>query len=482
MELPGIRLGVVRGISYGLFGPPDEFGQQARALGAGLIRAYVYWGQVEPRPGEFVWDTVDALLDQLGTTAEAWVTVCSSSPWATRQPTDFLPPSPAEDLAAYGRFVERLVEHCAGRVHYWQCDNEPSNTGLLWAGTAAEYVAQLITLHAAVKRADPAAAVVLGGCGYDVWSSPEGSEQRRFFDHVVDAGRDAFDLFSVNLYGDPDRIPAQLATARGMMQSHGGLKPIVAGEHGGPVPFEFAEAEAAMQSIMMDAFAAGEPAASQSTADLIDRAAQETPEKRAMRALYARRSTLPPTLQMFLDGCEPELERARHRINARQLVARTLLAAAGGVRRLAYWNLAAEVPGPVDPLMMMHLLFGKLPLLAYDGTTLGRRFPAADTFALLAAELAGAEAVTRLPGLTPASLYGFEVARAGREPLFVVWDRRDVLDGETQPPVRVRRSWPAPTAEAVDAFGGSHPVALADGELALEVRDTPVFVTPTRRP
>ena len=37
----GIRLGVVRGISYGLFGPPGEFVPQARALGAGLIRAYV---------------------------------------------------------------------------------------------------------------------------------------------------------------------------------------------------------------------------------------------------------------------------------------------------------------------------------------------------------------------------------------------------------------------------------------------------------
>jgi hypothetical protein len=30
---PGIRLGVVRGISYGLFGKPGEFVPQARALG-----------------------------------------------------------------------------------------------------------------------------------------------------------------------------------------------------------------------------------------------------------------------------------------------------------------------------------------------------------------------------------------------------------------------------------------------------------------
>jgi hypothetical protein len=64
-EPRGIRLGVVRGISYGLFGPPGEFVPQARALGAGLIRAYLYWSQIEPEPGQFRWDTVDALLGQL---------------------------------------------------------------------------------------------------------------------------------------------------------------------------------------------------------------------------------------------------------------------------------------------------------------------------------------------------------------------------------------------------------------------------------
>ena len=154
-EPPGIRLGVVRGISYGLFGPPGEFVPQARSLGAGLVRAYVFWGQVEPEPGRYRWDVVDALLAQLDGDEEVWITLCSSSPWATRQPTDFLPPSPARDQDAYARFVRQIVRRCAGRVRYWQCDNEPSNTGLLWAGTAAEYVEQLTTMYRAVKDADP---------------------------------------------------------------------------------------------------------------------------------------------------------------------------------------------------------------------------------------------------------------------------------------------------------------------------------------
>src|SRR4051795_3560526 len=153
-EPSGIRLGVARGISFGLFGPPDEVVAPSGELGAGLVRLYVYWSQVEPNPGQWDWSVVDAFLAQLNGDEELWVTVCSSSPWATRQPTDFLPSSPANDDAEFSRFVRALVSRCAGRVQYWQCNNEPSNTGLLWAGTADEYVAQLALFHQAVRDAD----------------------------------------------------------------------------------------------------------------------------------------------------------------------------------------------------------------------------------------------------------------------------------------------------------------------------------------
>jgi hypothetical protein len=335
-----------------MFGPPGEFVPQARALGAGLIRAYLYWSQVEPEPWHFRWDTVDALLGQLSGDEELWITLCSSSPWGTRQPTDFLPPSPALDRRAYAGFVRQVVRRCvdrvgAGRVRYWQCDNEPSNTDLLWAGTAAEYVEQLQTMYRAVKEADPGAAVVLGGCGYDVFSSEPGSAPRQFFDYVAKAGRDDFDLFSVHLYGDLDRIPEYLATARQFMQAHGYLKPVVVGEHAGPQPFEFGEVMAVMQETFAAAFAeAAGTAPPQSTGELAERAKQDSGERRAMTALYDRMDSLPPRLQMFLAGCPAELEAKRDRINARQVVMRTMLALAEGVRRTAYWNLGRRLPPP----------------------------------------------------------------------------------------------------------------------------------------
>ena len=474
LDRPEIRLGVVRGISYGLFGPPGEFVPQARALGAGLIRAYLYWGQVEPEPGRYRWDAVDALLEQLSGDEEAWVTLCSSSPWGTRVPTDFQPQSPARDERSYAGFVRQVVRRCAGRVRYWQCNNEPSNTGLLWSGTAAEYVEQLRIFHREVKAADPAAAVVLGGCGYDVLSSEPGSAARQFFGHLAGAGRDAFDLFSVHLYGDPAAVPDYLETARQLMREHGYLKPVVVGELAGPEPFEFPEAMAVMQQVLAEAFAQAPPA--QSTGELAAQAGQASPERRAMAALYDRMGDLPPALQMFMAGCPPELEARRHRIACRQLVARTLLALAGGVRRTAYWNLAPEYPGPVDHQQVMHLLIGKLPLLGYRDGVPGGRHPAADAFALLARQLAGAQAVTRHEAAGPPTLHAVTVDRAGRGPLLVLWDHRDAFHGEDEPPVTVAWPWPAAAAAVTDAFGQSRTVAARDGQLRLPVSATPLFI------
>ncbi len=196
-----------------------------------------------------------------------------------------------------------------------------------------------------------------------------------------------------------------------------------------------------------------------------------------MDALYARIGELPPRLQMFMAGCPEELEARRHRINCRQVVMRTLLALAGGVRRTAYWSLAPEVPGPADHQQLMHLLIGKLPLLDYRDGRLAEHRPAADTFALLARQLAGARTVTRVPAPGWPALHAFEVDRPGRGPLLVLWDHRDPFDGEDEPPVTLTWPWPAATATVTDAFGRRQIAEPRDGQLRLAVSVTPVFVT-----
>ena len=468
---PGIRLGIVRSISYGLFGKPDQFVPQLRELGATLVRVYFYWSQIEPEPGRYTFDAVDAFLDQLDGSEEVWVTVCSSSRWATRQATEFVPPSPAKDPDTYRRLVDRLVRHCAGRVRYWQCDNEPSNVGLTWAGTAAEYVAQLQVMHKAVKDADPGAAVVLGGAPYALAASTPDSPDRQFFDVLLRDGRDSFDLFDLHLYGDASRIPADIETTRGMMRAFGYEKPLVVGEYNAPWPNLYPEATAAMEQTMAAAFAGG--AAGQAA----DSASQQTPEEAAMAGLYEQMASLPPQLQMFMRGCPKELEDKRHRINRRELVMRNLLALSSGVRRTVCWNLAPDIPGYENPLSIMDLLFGKLVLMGYEGTELRHRHPSAETFAQLADQLAGVDSVNRLEVPERPSVFLFEVHRSGRGPLLVVWDQRDSFHGEEEPPVAFDWPWPAAQATAVDALGQVQPADAHDGRVHLQVSLTPLFVT-----
>lgn len=463
MDLDGIRLGVVRGISYGLFGKPDTFMPQLRELGANLVRVYVYWSQVEPEPGNYTFDVVDAFLDQLDGSEEIWITVCSSSRWATQQATDFLPPSPAKELSSYYEFVHRLVQHCGGRVRFWQCDNEPSNVGLTWMGTAQEYVAQLEVLHRAVKDADPAAIVVLGGAAYAIPASAPNSPERQFYDVLLRDGRDAFDAFDLHLYGPADQIVSDIETTRSMMRRFGYERPIVVGEYNAPWPNLYPEATAAMEQAI---------AAVAQGVDNIGR----TPEQTAMASLYERIASLPPQLQMFMRGCPPELEAKRDRINCREIVMRNVLALSAGVRRTICWNLGPEISGYENRLSIMDLLFGKFVLLGYEGSELGVRHRSADTFALLAEQLDGVEDVTRLPVSERPDLFLFDVRRRERGPLLVVWLQRDTFDGEDEPPVAFDWTWPVQQAMAIDAMGRTQPVELHNGQVRLQVSLTPLFV------
>ena len=59
-------IGIVRGPLYGHLGVrADVFMPQVHQLGAHLIRVFLFWDQIEPKRGHFVWDAVDTLLKQL---------------------------------------------------------------------------------------------------------------------------------------------------------------------------------------------------------------------------------------------------------------------------------------------------------------------------------------------------------------------------------------------------------------------------------
>jgi hypothetical protein len=485
----GFRIGVVRGVSYGLFGDPDPFVCQAAALGAVVIRVYLYWSQIEPEAGRFDFTVVDHLLDQLTVTSssnpngatgpaplatpqarpeassrvrpEVWLTVCSASPWATRVSTTFQPQSPPHDLDVYRRFLTELVRHCGDRVAVWQCNNEPSNSGLLWSGTPEEYLDQLAVFHDVVSREAPAAQVALGGCGYDVLSSPAGSPERTFFDTLARCGRDLFDLFPVHLYDDVAMALDHIETGRSFMRRHGYEKPVVVGEYSGPSMFQFPQVGAALGEVMTPAFTSPRP--------------DETPDRTAMRLLYDRLDEWPDTVRMFLEDPPTRLLNLRERIACRQVVTRNVLALSVGVPLTLCWNLAPEIGGYRDRLNMLGFLSGTFALMDYTDGRIAVEHSRAAALRRTAMWLTGATGATQLKAPDGLNVYDVHT-RAGTGPMQVIWRDGDPVAGDAEEATVVDHPWPHGSAVVEDPFGARHQLTPSRRHLRLPTTVTPWVV------
>lgn len=469
-----LTMGVVRGISHGLFGAPDEFGSAVRDLNASLVRAFLYWGQVEPQPGVFDWTVIDRLLQQVKGSGRLWLTVCSSSLWATRTSTSFLPPSPPVDASAYARFVRELVGRCESKVSYWQCENEPSNVGLRWSGTAVEY-GDLLTTFAESVRAVPASGqIVLGGMGYEVLSSEAGSAAWQFFDTVLAAAGSSFDLVDVHSYDDPRRIPGHFAAVRALLAKNGCAQPLVVGEYGGPTIFGFSVAERAVQAAIMAAVPETSPLLPE------ERTQGEAPDRLAMRELYKHLSELPPELQQFLDGCPSELAARRDRIACREIVTRNLIAFAEGVTTTCCWGLAPEVPDFSDPYDMLGLVSARLDLFEFRDGTFKDAQPAADAFRLLAGALQDAIAVERIILGDRRDVWAFNVvfpSGSGRA-VQVLWRDADPFAGDEEGHGAFEWHWVHEHIHVFNAFAEEVSIPVWNhGLLAVPLSATPILLS-----
>lgn len=135
-----------------------------RQAGVRALRIAFSWTEMEPEPGKYVWDFWDNFIplavDEYGLRLIPYI--CYTPEWnATDEASNFWR-SPPRDNAPFARFVEQLVARYGTRVHSWEIWNEPDNRDY-WTGTPAQYVALLQAGANAVRRADPAAQVVMGG-------------------------------------------------------------------------------------------------------------------------------------------------------------------------------------------------------------------------------------------------------------------------------------------------------------------------------
>jgi hypothetical protein len=459
-------MGIAWGFLYGFDGvPAEKYMPKLRQMGGGFTKIYLLWQQVEPTQGKYDWTAVDAFVGQLKSRDEGLISIFSSSTWATKLPSAMIPASPANKADDYYRFIYDLVKHCNGKIRYWQNDSEPNNP-IYWAGTPDEFVAELKVFYKAVKDADPSASVVAGG--YDGLFNPPSMAPMpgqqvglAFFDNVLKNGANFFDLFDLRLYANPYTIQGRVETMRQKMKALGYEKPIICTEYGGPGFFAYpvnrkyfpivAAWQEAIKKQDMNGTAISNPIAD----------------------LYKDMDKLAPETQMFMQGCSPKLQRKYDRIQGRDLVMRNILAFSAGVQKTLYWDFWNDAS---DRNNLMTLMYGKIMMMGFDGHTLTKRYPVADVFTRMAAELRGVRQVKQIPVEGEPSICLFQVDRSGRGPLYVVWDQRDSFSGEDSPPRTCWMPFTAKKAIATDVFGEANPAWESKGRWTLPVSVTPLYI------
>lgn len=138
--------------------------EAANALGAKWIRVFVPWGDIEPARGQHAQNWLaeyDRVLASLPRGGHAIFDVVGAPSWESGSSAGNAPPASDADYAALLHF---LAARWAGRVSAYEIWNE-EDASRWWSGAPdpAAYTRLLQSAYSAVKTADPAATVVLGG-------------------------------------------------------------------------------------------------------------------------------------------------------------------------------------------------------------------------------------------------------------------------------------------------------------------------------
>lgn len=212
------------GFHTGSIIPPFEYGFQApfeAAVDLGVVwerpPVYFFWMLIQPdrEQGDYDWARHDRYVRSLPDSMRMMGNIAIGVPHREPRygdyaidPGSFMP----RDEAAYARFVEAVVERYDGDgagdmpglrrgIKYWQVDNEPPH-GL------SDYAAFLSLTYDAIKRADPAAKVIIGGVsGLNMPHSI--SRYRENFGYFMPILRElgasrkrSFDVFDFHWYGN----------------------------------------------------------------------------------------------------------------------------------------------------------------------------------------------------------------------------------------------------------------------------------------
>ncbi len=180
-----------------------------KEMGAQWVRVFLPWLEIEKAPGEYSWDTYDAVFDSLKELGFNSIVVVYGAPdWAAEQNC-----GPISDTVALENFLDALIPRYAEAVNAWEFINEPDGRvpheyGPVigcWGLHPTEYAQQLGIFYSKVRDLDPDALIFFGGLAYDNWAHFE----RGFFEEALQNGAGRyFDGVSLHYYPiNPEEFP-----------------------------------------------------------------------------------------------------------------------------------------------------------------------------------------------------------------------------------------------------------------------------------
>jgi hypothetical protein len=154
------------------------------------------WADANPAPGKYEFGPLDAYLSMFGEGREVIYTFGRTPRWASTKPDQKGSYSDgqcgAPNLDAWDAYVRAVVQHAAGRIHYWELWNEPDQAGF-FCGDIPQLVAMAQHAYPIIKQLDPSAVVLspamTGGAGAGVLAT-----------FIADGGRGTFDAVAFHGY------------------------------------------------------------------------------------------------------------------------------------------------------------------------------------------------------------------------------------------------------------------------------------------
>ncbi len=196
--------------------------ERLQAHGFGWVRQRVDWGRIEPQPGIYQWEALDATLDEIvAADLTPLLVLDGSPPWARapqdRQPTAN-PLAPPADPTDFARFARSVARRYGDRLRFYQLWDEP-NIAPHWGNRHIEPVhyAQLARLAAeAIRSADPDAIIVAAALAPTTDRGHTAMDEFAFFERMIAAGAlDVVDMLAIQPLGFGYRSDdAHLAGAR----------------------------------------------------------------------------------------------------------------------------------------------------------------------------------------------------------------------------------------------------------------------------